>query len=264
MIPRNQIIHTDNVAGLRSLPDECIPLTVTSPPWDGMRIYSDIPTAWNMEVFRVLANELWRVLLPGGVVCWHVADQISDGSESGTSAEQKIYFRDIGFRIWQTLVIETVAGHMHKHRYGASIQYVFVLSKGKPRCVNLLRDKPNKHAGDVKRFTKRDKRGNFFSTTLNVIADFGVRGPVWRYYPRQQRDDEARLHPAPMDETICRDLIYSFSKPGDLVVDPFSGVGTTAKWAMLQGRYFLGYEAEDRFCQLSKTRLERYRVKLPS
>lgn len=262
-IPINKVIHTDNRNGLRALPSDSIPLTVTSPPWDDIRIYGNgKSTAWNQEVFGEIATELWRVTADGGIICWHVAEQIKDGSESGTSSEQRLFFRDLGFRLWQTLVIETVAGHTHKHRYGSTIQFVFVLSKGRPRTLNLLRDRPNKHAGKVKGFCKRERDGSVRPQARVVIASYGLRGAVWRYYPRKQDDPEAQEHPAPMDETISRDLIRSFSKMGDVVLDPFAGSGTTLKWAMLLGRHYLGFEAVERYCQLAKRRMERYRTYL--
>ncbi|MBA2116729.1 DNA-methyltransferase [Bremerella alba] len=260
-LPRNQVINTDNRKGLKSLPDDSIPLTVTSPPWDDVRIYGDgTLTPWNANVFREVADQLWRVTAQGGVVCWHVGEQIQNGSESGTSSEQRLYFRDLGFRLWQTLIVETMAGHTHGNRYGSMIQYIFVLAKGPPKTVHLLRDRPNKHAGEVKGFNKRRRDGSFFTTTQTVIAEYGIRGSVWKYHPRKQEDDEARRHPAPMDETISRDLIRSFSNPGDLVLDPFAGSGTTLKWVMTMGRYYLGFEAVEQYFQLAKRRLERYRV----
>lgn len=260
-LPINQVIHADNRAGLRSLPDDSIPLTVTSPPWDDVRIYGDGSlTAWNSEVFQEDADRLWRVTSPGGMVCWHVGEQITEGSESGTSSEQRLYFRDLGFRIWQTLIIETTAGHVHKHRYGHSLQYVFVLSKGRPTTVQLLRDRPNKHSERVCGFYKRHSDGTVRSTAKTVIAEFGVRDPVWRYHPRRQEDAEAEAHPALMEEQISRDLIRSFSRPGDLVLDPFTGSATTLKWAMILGRHYLGFEAVESYCQLARRRLERYRM----
>ncbi len=57
--PINKIINCDNRVGLRSLPSDSIPLTVTSPPWDDVRVYGDgIATAWNQDVFREVADEL--------------------------------------------------------------------------------------------------------------------------------------------------------------------------------------------------------------
>ena len=263
--PINKIINCDNRVGLRSLPSDSIPLTVTSPPWDDVRVYGDgISTAWNQDVFQEVADELWRVTAPGGIVCWHVGEQIRNGSESGTSSEQRLYFRDIGFRLWQTMLIETMAGHTHGTRYGSSIQYVFVLSKGKPNSVNLLRDRPNKHAGEVKGFNKRRSDGSFFTTRQTVIAEYGLRGCVWRYHPRRQEDEEAQTHPAPMHEKLARDLIVSFSNPGNVVLDVFSGAGTVPKHAMLNGRHYLGFEAVKNYCQLSKRRLERYRTTIES
>lgn len=262
-LPINQIIHTDNRKGLRSLPDDCIPLTVCSPPWDDVRVYGDgVQTEWNNDVFQEVADELWRVTAHGGIVCWHVGEQVRDWSESGTTSEQRLYFRDVGFKLFETLVITTTCGHVQQqHRYGMPPQYVFVLSKGQPSTVSLIRDRPNKHAGAVKGFTIRNRDGSMKSKCPAVVKDFSVRSSVWVVHTRLH-DPEAKEHPAAMNEPLARDLIRSFSKPGDLVLDPFGGSGTTAKQAVLLGRHYLIYEVVKEYCQLARRRLERYRIGL--
>ena len=79
----NQILNCDAIVGMRMLPDECIPLTVTSPPYDGLRKFGGV--GWYDHIFHRMADELWRITMPGGVVVWIVADTIVKGSETGTS-----------------------------------------------------------------------------------------------------------------------------------------------------------------------------------
>ena len=91
----DRICCIEAVAGLRTLPDACIPLTVTSPPYDGLRAFGGHD--FGHETFERIARELWRVTLPGGVVAWVVADEI-DGGYSGSSLRQALFFQSIGFR----------------------------------------------------------------------------------------------------------------------------------------------------------------------
>ena len=82
----------DCVAGMNLLDDECIDLTVTSPPYDNMRTYNGF--TWD---FEATAKELYRVTKQGGVVVWIVGDATINGSETGTSFRQALYFMDCGF-----------------------------------------------------------------------------------------------------------------------------------------------------------------------
>jgi site-specific DNA-methyltransferase (adenine-specific) len=72
----NRIINTDCETGMRSLSNNIIPLTVTSPPYDTLRIYGS-----HDFNFEKIAVELYRITMPGGVVVWVVQEQIVDGSE---------------------------------------------------------------------------------------------------------------------------------------------------------------------------------------
>src|SRR5690242_43145 len=100
LLPENVILQGDNVAGMMTLPDASIPLTIASPPYD------DIRTPWvGTWDFQAIAQELYRITMPGGVVVWVVAEGIVDGSETGESSRQRLYFRDVGFRLHHTMVM---------------------------------------------------------------------------------------------------------------------------------------------------------------
>ena len=85
------------------MPDNCIDLTVTSPPYDNLREYK----GYSFE-FEEVAKELYRITKPGGVVAWVVGDATVDGSETLTSFRQALFFNAIGFNI-ETMIYKKIA-----------------------------------------------------------------------------------------------------------------------------------------------------------
>ena len=103
----NKIYNEDCLIGLRNrIEDNSIDLTLTSPPYDNMRDYNGIAKQWSFDKFKSIADELYRVTKDGGVVVWVVNDGVEDGSESGTSFLQALYFKDIGFRLHDTMIYQ--------------------------------------------------------------------------------------------------------------------------------------------------------------
>ena len=94
----------DAEEALKSVEDNSVDLVVTSPPYDNLRRYSGIGDTWNHNKFCAIAQELYRVVKPGGVVVWVVNDKTEKGSETGTSFRQALHFMDIGFNLNDTMI----------------------------------------------------------------------------------------------------------------------------------------------------------------
>jgi len=260
----NKIICGDNLKECQSLPNELIDLVVTSPPYGEIRNYDqqEIKTGWD---FEGLAKQFLRILKPGGMVCWNCNDETKNGSESGTSFRQALYFMNIGFLLHDTMIYKKPGFSFPENvRYHQLFEYVFILSKGKPKTFNPIMDKENvtvgdKYGGDYKRNEKGQsvcRKGSM--ERKQKIKKFGMRGNVWEYTSglnQSTKDAIAFNHPAIMPEGLARDLILSFSNEGDLVLDPFSGSGTTAKMAKHNGRKYLGIEINEKYVEISKKRL---------
>jgi DNA modification methylase len=249
--PYLTVWQSDALEALRQMPDESVHLVVTSPPYDSLRTYGG--HSWD---FEGLARELYRVLVAGGVLCWNVNDATVDGSETLTSCKQKIFFREqVGFRIHDTMIWQKLNfANPETARYHQLFEYVFVLSKGKPRAFNPLKDKRNATAGrigclGINSYTKRD--GAKSTRTKYVTQGFGMRGNVWTGPSRGQEEFCGKCpHPAMMPKWLARDLILSWSNAGDVVLDPMAGSGTTLLEAIQNGRRAIGIEAEESYIPL--------------
>jgi DNA modification methylase len=252
-LPINTIICGDNCEVMRTLPSESIDLVVTSPPYDDLRTYGG--HSWD---FYGLAWNIKRLLKPGGVIVWVVADATKNGSETGTSMRQALHFQSIGLDLHDTMIWNKRNNTMPETtRYNQSWEYVFVLSKGRPKTINLLADKPNKQAGrKVQGSTCRLKDGTTKPMPDSICAEFGLRYNVWDVDPVKS-NIERKKHPAIFPEALARDHILSWSNEGDIVLDPFSGSGTTAKMAKLNGRRFIGIEVNPKYCEIAEKRLSQ-------
>lgn len=261
---KNKIFNAKSNELLKEFPNCCIDLVVTSPPYDDLRDYEN-KSAWNFDVFKEIAQELYRVVKLGGIVVWVIGDKTDKGCKSLTSFKQALYFQEVGFSMFDVIIYEKAgSGPPHPNRYFNSFEYMFILSKGKPKTINLLRDKPNKWAGHSTygEVTRREKDGSLTNKGKKTVNEFGVRTNIWRYANGNgfsTKDKFAYKHPAIFPEKLVEDHIYSWSNQGDIVLDPFGGSGTTAKMAQLMGRDWVLIEVVQDYCELAKKRLESLR-----
>ncbi len=258
MIELNKIYNENNLDTMSRMPDGFIDLTVTSPPYDGLRKYNGYSFP-----FEDIAKELYRVTKQGGVVVWVVGDGTHNGSRTGTSFRQALYFIECGFNLHQRLFYEKSGPPPDNTRYEETIEEMFVFSKGKPKSINLIKDKKNRWAGTSNFGTKttREKDNSLTKKGKIIVQDYSKRGSVWRYatgHGNSTEDEIAFQHPAIFPEQLAADHIYSWSNEGDIVYDPFMGSGTTAKMAHLQKRNWIGSEVSSEYCQIAEKRIAPY------
>ncbi len=253
------IYHGDNVEIMRQMESESIDLVVTSPPYDNLRTYGG--HSWD---FPAVAEQLARLIKPGGVIVWIVADAMVDESETGSSMRQALHFKDDwGLNLHDTMIYRKTSGGAN----GSTLAYLqcwefcFVLSRGRPKSINLLRDRKNiKPASSVVENPGR-RHADGIKKNDRVInrAEYGVRWNVWDYTVGAGHVSEetyAAEHPAIFPESLARDHILSWSNPGDVVLDPFNGSGTTTKMAKRIGRCAIGIEIEEKYCNIATDRLQ--------
>jgi site-specific DNA-methyltransferase (adenine-specific) len=192
--------------------------------------------------FEGIAKELYRVLKPGGVIVWVVGDQTIKGSESGTSFKQALYFKELGFNLHDTMIYEKQNPvPYHHNRYQPCFEYMFVFSKGKPKT--FIPNGGSKQRLDDGTNKKFDSGGRCSPTKY--------RRNIWTYPVGQDRSG----HPAVFPLALATDHILTWSNPGDMVLDPFMGSGTTGIAALNTGRVFLGMERVVKYFEIARTRI---------
>jgi site-specific DNA-methyltransferase (adenine-specific) len=260
----NKIINADCLDILKQLPDKCIDLIVTSPPYDNLRTYNGT-LEWSFEIFQDIAKELARVLKDGGVIVWNVSDATIDGSETGTSFRQALYFKEIGFNIHDTMIWEkqtfTDTGSL-KYRYAGVFEYMFIFSKGRPKTFNPIKDRENKRFGCKKHGTIRQKNGTTRkqSSLGKEIQKYGQRFNVWKVNTCCSNTE--RCHPAQFPISLAQDHIISWSNENDIILDCFSGSGTTAVACVNAKRRFICMEKDKEYYEASVKRLEEHQKQL--
>jgi site-specific DNA-methyltransferase (adenine-specific) len=254
MLELNRIHCGDNCELLGQMPRECVDLVVTSPPYDNLRTYGG--HSWD---FFGVAWHLKRVLKPGGVIVWVVNDATVDGSETGSSFEQALHFRRIGLRLHDTMLWEKqnpTPQDPDCHRYTPATEFMFVFAKGKPATCNYILEDSITAGMRSSLTSQRDPSGSkrldpVARRTTQTTGQTKICSNVWRYPTAA-----AGLgHPASYPENLARDHVATWSQPGDVVLDPFMGSGTTAKAAKALGRQFIGLEVNPEYCAIAEQRI---------
>lgn len=225
---------------------------ITSPPYDNLRQYGEKQSIFEWSRF---VRPIAKKLLEGGVLVWNVADGVERGSESGTSFRQALAFMDAGLRLHDTMLyLKTNVNFPESVRYENGFEYMFVFSNKSPATFNPIRDRPNKYAGRAMSGTDRHRDG-----TLKPISGLGKlvnrtgKRFNWWFLTNSQPDNG---HPAPMPYAMAADHITSWTNPGETILDPFMGSGTTGVACAKMGRKFIGIELEPKYFDIACKRIE--------
>jgi site-specific DNA-methyltransferase (adenine-specific) len=248
----NKIFQGDCLEVMKTMEDKSIDMVLTSPPYDNLRDYKGY--TFN---FEGIAKELFRVVKDGGVVVWVVGDAYDkNGSETLTSFKQALYFKEIGFTIHDTMIYQKNSYPFPPtNRYYQVFEYMFVLSKGKPKTTNI-QTVPTigyKH----KSSTQREKDGTIKVMKYKMGLDTRKDDNIWKLnvgYGKSSLDKISFKHPATFPEKLAERHIISWSNEGDIILDPFAGSGTTCKMAKLNNRDFIGIEISEEYCKIIEAR----------
>lgn len=254
----DNIYNMDCIEGMRQMESESIDLALTSPPYDKLRKYGGIAEEWNFNKFKAIAAEIVRVLKKGGVCVWVVGDATVNGSESGTSFRQALYFKDeCGLQLYDTMLyMKANPIPQNQRRYEQVFEYMFVLSKGMPKTFNPIMERC-KRAGQPQQWGRRiniDERTVKYlrENDVQLTREKKMHGNAFTY----AIGGNTTGHPAVFPEKLARDQIYSWSKEGEVVLDPFMGSGTTAVACIKEKRYFIGFEMNKKYYDSAMQRIK--------
>ena len=301
----NKVIHGNSAEELKQYPDKSIDMIIGSPPYSNLRSYE----GYEFD-FCAIAQQLTRVLKDGGVIVWVIQDSVINGGETGTSFKHALYFQQkCGLLLFDTMIWQkTFLKYPEKIRYHNSFEYMFILSKGKPKSINIIEDRSNFWSGCAVPGRERQADGtkNAANKTGKKYKDVGARWNVWAYSkqgnvdlgdPKDLTYDKimeyvskgyvildpfgrrcdvwamkntydrylkmANDHPAVFPEELVRDHIRTWSNPGDIILDPCGGSGTTACQAKIANRYYVSIDISKEYCEDQIKRIKRVGIYQP-
>lgn len=239
--------------------NDSIDLILTSPPYDDLRNYNGY-----IFEFEKIANEMFRVIKKGGIVVWIIGDKIKNGNKSLTSFKQALYFQQIGFNVHDVMIYaKKNTPFMRSNAYTNGYEYMFILSKGKPKTFNPLKEPTARSGFEMLVANKGADAKNH--KVLKELKKEKTKSNIWYYavgLGGTTNDKEAFKHPAVFPEQLALDHILSWSNEGDIVFDPMCGSGTTCKMAFLNKRNFIGVDISKEYIGIAKNRLKKYESKL--
>ena len=231
------------------LPNNAIDLIITSPPYGQLRKYD----GFDFDFLKV-SKSIFRILKDGGVLVWVVSDQVVNGTETCSSFEQAIHFKQIGFNLHDTMIWRkpNPMPHIKRTVYTPSFEYMFVFSKGKPKTTNILTE-PTKYAGRLLKTHTTNPESIRRKNTTTLTRDKKIRPNVWDYTVAGTNYG----HPAIFPLELAFDHIKSWSNEGDTIYDPFLGSGTVGVAAHILNRKFFGSEVSKEYCEIAVKRIEQ-------
>jgi len=250
------LYHGDCLTVMAGMPDNSINLTVTSPPYDNLRDYN----GYSFD-FEGIAKELFRITKQGGVVVWVVGDATINGSETGTSFKQALFFKEIGFNLHDTMIFQKTnpIPQIYRKRYTNVFEYMFVFSKCQvhthnPIMIKCIHSGLELNGTTYKNYSKHNQTRSKYA---KPVKEEKIKGNIWEYVVGKKAEDkEAKNHPAPFPCQLARDHIISWSNVGDVVLDPMCGSGTTATMALRYKRKYIGIEISEEYLAIAAKRID--------
>lgn len=248
----DDIYRSDCVEFMKSLDENFIDLTVTSPPYDELRNYK----GYSFD-FENIAEQLFRVTKRGGIVVWVVGDKIKKGNKSLTGFKQALYFQQVGFNVHDVMIYKKKnTPFMRSNAYTNCFEFMFVLCKGSPSTFNPLKAKTVRQGKEMLPFNKGADGVN--KKILAELKPEKTKTNIWDYavgYGGSTTDKFAFAHPAIFPEKLAEDHILSWTNEGDVVFDPMCGSGTTCKMAKRNNRHYIGCDISKEYVDLARERL---------
>ncbi len=259
-----QLYNCDCIELMRdNIADKSIDLIITSPPYDNLRTYNGHVDSFTSK-FNDIANELYRILIDNGVLVWIVGDSTINGSETLTSFNQALYFKSIGFNVHDTMIYKKRSFapiFPGGNRYQNCFEYMFILSKGKPKTFNpLMRQKAESSIYErATRSSYRNKDGTMkYKDKIDTSRKDTIELNVWDIncgYMKSSKDKISYKHPATFPEELAERHILTWSNMGDIIFDPMMGSGTVAKMCKKLNRNFIGSEIDPEYFKIAEQRI---------
>lgn len=237
---------------LCTIPDQSIQLVITSPPYNLGKSYE---TKRNLDQYlldqKTVIEECIRVLKPSGSICWQVGNYVDNGEIIPLDIILYPIFKQQGLKLRNRIVWHFGHGLHTSKRFSGRYEVILWFTKSDEYSFNLDPVRvPQKYP--QKKYFKGPKKGELSGNPLGKNPS-----DVWNIPNVKSNHIEKTIHPCQFPIELVERLILSLSNEGDLVLDPYMGVGTTAIASLIHKRRSIGAEYIHEYVQIARDRVKK-------
>jgi adenine-specific DNA-methyltransferase len=250
---RNDVVmaHEDNLSFMRALPSASMQLVVTSPPYNIGKAYEERASLDSyVESQAQVITECVRLLAPRGSLCWQVGNHVDNGEIFPLDIVLYPLFRKLGLKLRNRIVWHFEHGLHCSKRLSGRHETVMWFTKGDDYVFNLDPIRvPSKYP--KKKYYKGPKVGQLSCNPLGKNP-----GDVWIFPNVKNNHIEKTVHPCQFPVELVERLVLSLTKPGDSVLDPYMGVGSSVIAAAMHGRVGYGCDVVAEYVNVAWQRID--------
>ena len=264
----NKIICGDCLSIMQNLPDNCIDLVVTSPPYADNRkkTYGGIAHDKYVEWFLPISHEILRILRPSGTFILNIKEKVVDGERSTYVLELILEMRKQGWLWTEEFIWHKKNSFPGKWSNRFRDSWERCLQFNKNKNFVMYQDEVKVPIGSwAKSRLKNLSETDLTRDETKNRSGFGKKVANWldkdKVYPTNvlhlSTECSNKNHSAAFPEELPSWFIKLFTEEGDIVLDPFVGSGTSAVAAKKLGRHYVGIDIMQEYCDLSNSNLEK-------
>ncbi|MGO9316305.1 MAG: DNA-methyltransferase [Terracidiphilus sp.] len=244
----------DNLSFMRPIKAGSMQLVVTSPPYNIGKSYEKRRSldAYVNQQAQVI-SECVRLLSPHGSLCWQVGNHVQDGEIFPLDMVLYQVFRDHGLHLRNRIVWHFEHGLHCSNRLSGRYETILWFTKTDEYVFNLDPIRvPSKYPG--KKYFKGPKTGQLSGNPLGKNP-----GDVWIFPNVKNNHVEKTIHPCQFPVELVERLVLSLTNPGDAVLDPYMGVGTSIISALMHDRIGFGCDVVQEYVDIAWDRVDDLR-----
>jgi len=265
------LLEGDALHTLKSVPDSAAKLIITSPPYNLGKPYEETTSLANyIEKLRPILDEVVRILSPTGSLCWQVGNYVEPTEIFPLDMYYYPLFKSLGLKLQNRIIWHFGHGLHASKRFSGRYETLLWFTKAPKYTFNLDKVRvPSKYPG--KTHFKGKKRGLPSGNPLgknpsdnwDLILNEWEAG-MWNIPNVKANHREKTIHPCQFPIELVERCVLALTNENDLVLDPFSGVGSAILAAIRQNRRAIGCEKSSEYLAIAKKRIaDFYEGKLP-
>lgn len=240
---------------LGQIPNDSVQLVVTSPPYNIGKKYEQRTSLKSyLAQQREIIHFCIEKVKAGGSICWQVGNHVSDGEIVPLDIALYPFFAEKGLRLRNRIIWHFEHGLHCSQRFSGRHETILWFTKDDSNGKHLFNldpvRVPQKYPG--KKYFKGPKKGQPSANPLGKNP-----GDVWDIPNVKHNHPEKTIHPCQFPIELVERLVLALTNEGDLVLDPYMGVGSAIVAAVLNKRRRVGADISAQYVKIAEERCEQ-------